>query len=322
MRIHRILGFALLSTLLSLSIPTQAQTSNFPNQPVSIVVPTPPAGPLDLFARLISQKLANRWGQPVVVRNQPGAGTALGTQTVARAKPDGHTLLVGNIAISAHGALSKKPLFDVEQDLQPISLIASTPFFLFTPQNGYKTIESLIEEAKKNPTALNVAIIPNSQQHLDTIQVLNAMGINATLIPYQGTAPITIALLSNEVDAYLGSLGGMQDHLNEGRIHALGATSAEPAQHRPEVPTLKSMGFDVTLEPWYAVFAPAGLSPELISKLNKDLLDIMAEPEVTQKISAAGYDPKTSSPEALSTLISDNLKLSHKIVKDAQIELR
>ncbi len=322
MRIHRILGFTLVSTLLSLPLSIQAQTKNFPAQPVSIVVPTPPAGPLDLFARLISPKLADKWGQPVVVRNQPGAGTALGTQTVARAKPDGHTLLVGNIAISAHGALSKKPLFDVENDLQPVSLIASTPFFLFTPRNGHETIASLIEESKKNPDTLNFAIIPNSQQHLDTIQVLNALGINATLIPYQGTAPITIALLSNEVDAYLGSLGGLQEHLNEGRLRALGATSAKPAQHRPEIPTFKSMGFDVELEPWYALFAPAGLSPELLTELHKDLLSIMAEPDILKKISAAGYDPKTSSPEELSKLISDNLQLSRKIVKNAQIELR
>lgn len=320
MRITRLLSFAFTTALISLQGTVHAKASDFPNQPVSIVVPTPAAGPLDLFSRLIGPKLAERWGQPVVVRNQPGAGTALGTQTVARAKPDGHTLLMANIAVSAHGALSKQPLFDLEKDLQSVSLIASTPFFLFVPGKGHTDLKSIVEDARKNPGDLNFAIIPNSQQHLDTVRVLNALGIEATLIPYQGTAPITVALLSNEVDAFLGSLGGMQAYLDEGRLRALASTGAEPSKHRPEIPTFRSLGFDIDMEPWYAIFAPAGLPADRLQTLHESLLAVMADPEIVEKISAAGYDPKTSSPEALAKIASDNLALSKTIVRDAKIE--
>src|SRR5690606_27361254 len=227
------IGLTLATAALSFNAPVRAES--FPSQNVSIVVPTPAAGPLDLFARLLSPELSKRWDVPVIVRNQPGAGTALGTQTVARAKPDGHTMLVANIAISAHGALSKNPLFDVEKDLQPITLLASTPFFLFVPETGHHTLQALIETARKEPGKLNFAIIPNSQQHLDTERVLHAAGIKATLIPYQGTAPITLALLSGEVDALIGSLGGMQEHLRVGKLRALASTGTAPSEHLPEV---------------------------------------------------------------------------------------
>lgn len=304
----------------ALSFGAAAAPASFPNQPVTIVVPTPAAGPLDLIARLLSPELSERWDVPVIVRNQPGAGTALGTQTVARARPDGHTLLVANIAISAHGALSKSPLFDVEKDLQPITLLASTPFFLFVPEKGHRTLQELIDAARREPGKLNFAIIPNSQQHLDTERVLNAAGIEATLIPYQGTAPITLALLSHEVDAFLGSLGGMQEHLRLGKLHALATSGNAPSEHLPEVPTLKSLGVDVDFEPWYAMFAPAGASPEVLEKLRTAILEVMAQPEIQEKIHAAGYDPKTSTAEELAGLVSGNLQLSREIVRAANIE--
>lgn len=318
MRTLAALGLALAIAALSLSTPASA--NSFPSQTVTIVVPTPAAGPLDLFARLIGPELSKRWNVPVIVRNQPGAGTALGTQTVARSKPDGHTMLVANIAISAHGALARSPLFDVEKDLQPVTLLASTPFFVFVPGGTYRTLEELLAAARKEPGKLNVAIIPNSQQHLDTERVLQAAGVKATLVPYQGTAPITQALLSNEIDVFLGSLGGMQGHLRVEKIRALASTGSTPSKHLPEVPTLKSRGINVELEPWYAVFAPAGLSPEVLAKLRGTILEVLAQPEIAAKINTAGYDLKTSSPEELARIASDNLKLSREIVRGSKIE--
>src|SRR5690606_7890984 len=146
MRITRLLSFAFTTALISLQGTVHAKASDFPNQPVSIVVPTPAAGPLDLFSRLIGPKLAERWGQPVVVRNQPGAGTALGTQTVARAKPDGHTRLTANIDVSAHDTLSNQPSFALEKALQPLSLITSSPFFLLVPRKGHTDLKSIVED--------------------------------------------------------------------------------------------------------------------------------------------------------------------------------
>jgi len=293
---------------------------SFPSQNVNITVPTPPGGPLDLFARLIGNGLSKRWNKPVIVRNQPGAGTALGTQTVARAKPDGYNILVANIAISAHGALSKAPLFDVQKDLQPITLVASSPFFLFVPKAGFRSLEELINAARKAPGKLNLAIIPNSQQHLDTERVLHAAGIKVTLIPYQGTAPIIQALLSNEVDAYLGSPGGMHGYLQAEKIRALASTGKSVSEELPAVPTLRSKNIDVELEPWNAVFAPAGLSPELLGKLHAAIVEVLAQPEVADKIKAAGYDVRTSTPDDLAKMVSENLKLSRDMVRTAKIE--
>lgn len=313
-----LIGLTLATAVFSYSAPARADA--YPAQNVNIVVPTPAAGPIDQFARLVGPELFKRWNVPVIIRNQPGAGTAIGAQAVARAKPDGHTILLANIAISAHGALNKAPLFDVEKDFQPITMVATTPFFLFVPGAGHRSLEELLDAGRKAPGKLNIAIIPNSQQHLDTERVLHAAGIKATLIPYHGTAPITQALLSHEVDAFFGSLGGMQGHLRSEKIRAIASSGETPSEHLPAAPTLKSRGIDVAFETWYAFFAPAGISPEVLAKLRGTILEVLAQPEIKEKIKLLGYQPKTTTSQELAKMVSDNLKLSREIVRNAKIQ--
>lgn len=306
--------------LSTLFVGNSAMAEAFPDRNVTLVVPTPPAGPLDFFARNLAQDLGKRWSVPVVVENRAGAGTALGTQAVARSRPDGHTLLVANIAISAHGALSKAPLFDVERDLQPLSLIATTPYFLIAPEKSPPTLEELVAQAKAAPGRLNFAIIPNSQQHLDTALLLSTLGIEVVLIPYSGTAPITRALLVGEVDAFLGTLAGMQPHFEAGKLRPLAVTSAKPSPTLPAVPTLVSKGFDLKLEPWYALFAPAGLPGTVLEKLRADLVAVMQTPAFEAKVRAAGYEPRTSSDAELGQLVQGNLRKSRDLVRIHSIQ--
>lgn len=287
---------------------------------VKLVVPTPPAGPLDFFARNLAIELGKRWDTPTVVENKPGAGTALGTQAVARAQPDGHTLLVANIAISAHGALSKAPLFDVERDLQPLTMIATAPYFLTVSDKSPATLEALVAKAKSQPGRLNFAIIPNSQLHLDTVRVLTTLGIQATLVPYAGAAPIIRALLSGEVDAYVGTLAGMQPHFDTGKLRPLVTTSAKPWPTLPSVPTLASRGYPLELDTWYAIFAPAGLSPATHNRLRADLLAVMQTPAFESKVREAGFLPRTSSATELEKAVSDNLRLSRDLVRSHGIQ--
>lgn len=313
-RVSLVAGVAALLTAVS------AQADTFPSRNVTLVVPTPPAGPLDFFARNLAPELSKRWNVPVVVENKPGAGTALGTQTVARARPDGHTLLVANIAISAHGALSKAPMFDVERDLQPLTMIANTPYFLIGAQKMPASLEELVAQGKANPDRLNFAIIPNSQQHLDTARLLSTLGIRATLVPYSGTAPITRALLAGEVDAFLGTLAGMQPHFETDRLRPLAVTSSNPWPTLPNVPTLTAKGFDLKLEPWYAMFGPAGLPAPVLAKLRADLVAVMKTPAFEAKVRDGGYLPFTSSDTELGQIASANLKLSRELVRAHNIQ--
>lgn len=297
-----------------------ALADTFPSRNVTLVVPTPPAGPLDFFARNLAPELSKRWSVPVVVENKPGAGTALGTQFVARARPDGHTLLVANIAISAHGALSKAPMFDVERDLQPLTMIANTPYFLIGSAKTPATLDELVAQGKANPDRLNFAIIPNSQQHLDTARLLSTLGIRAVLVPYSGTAPITRALLAGEVDAFLGTLAGMHPHFESGRLRPLAVTSSNPWPTLTNVPTLSAKGFALQLEPWYAMFGPAGLPAPVLAKLQADLVAVMKNPAFEAKVREGGYLPLTSSDTELAQTVSANLKLSRELVRAHNIQ--
>lgn len=315
-----VLGLSVGVVLSSLIAVASATAETFPARTVTVVVPTPPAGPLDFFARILAPELTKRWNVPVIVENKAGAGTALGTQVVARARPNGYTLLVANIAIAAHGALSKTPLFDVERELQPLSLIATTPYFLIATGKSPSTLEELIDEGKRAPGHLTFAIIPNSQQHLDTVRLLSTLGIHALLVPYAGTAPITRALLAGEVDVFLGTLAGMQPYFESGRLHPLAVTSDKPWPTEPNVPTLMSMGFPLKLEPWYALFAPAGLPAPVITKLRADLLAAMQSPTFEAKVRDAGYFPRTSSESELGSLVSSNLRLARELVRVHNIQ--
>jgi tripartite-type tricarboxylate transporter receptor subunit TctC len=297
-----------------------AMAEAFPSKAVTLVVPTPAAGPIDFFARNLTPLLSTRWGQPVVVDNKPGAGTALGTQVVARARADGHTLLVANIAISAHGALAKAPLFDVERELTPVAMVASTPYFVIVPEKSPDTLEAVVAYGKANPEKLNVAIIPNSQQHLDTARLLSVLGVKATLIPYPGTAPITRALVAGEVDLFLGTLAGMQPFFDNGRLRPLGVTSETPWPTLPQVPTLQSKGYSLVLDPWYAIFAPVKTPAPVLAKLRADVQEVLQNPDFKKKVVDGGYVPRQATHEEVSRIVSDNLRVSRELVRAYNIQ--
>lgn len=311
---------ALAVAAMGLNVPSYAAEESFPAKPVTLLVPTPAAGPLDFFARNLSPLLSTHWGQPVVVENKPGAGTALGTQAVARSRPDGYTLLMANIAISAHGALSKAPLFDVERELTPVALVASTPYFLIAPEKAPAALKDMVAYGKANPEKLNVAIIPNSQQHLDTVRMLSVLGIKATLVPYAGTAPITRALVAGEIDLFLGTLAGMQPFFDNGRLRPLGVTSDKPWPTLPETPTLQSQGYDLLLDPWYAIFAPASTPVPVLTKLREDIQKELQVPDFQKKVVDGGYVPRISTHEELGRMVSENLKLSRELVSTYKIQ--
>jgi tripartite-type tricarboxylate transporter receptor subunit TctC len=292
----------------------------FPDRAVTLVVPTPAGGPLDFFARLLSPELSKRWNVPVVVDNKPGAGKALGTQIVARAKPDGYRILIANIAISAHGALNRTPLFEVEPELQPLTLLASTPYFLIASKQAPASLEGFVAQAKSNPGGFNLGIIPNSQLHLDTVRMMSTLGIKATLIPYSGTAPIITALLGGELHGYLGTLAGMQQHFEAKKLFPLATTGSNPWPSQASVPSLQAKGYPLVLDPWYAAFAPAGSPAAVVNKIRADIVAVMEMPEIQARVRSAGYEPRTSTEAELARMVSDNLRLSREIVRSNDIQ--
>lgn len=295
--------------------------SSFPERNVTFVVPVPPGGPLDLFARSLAFELGQQWRVPVVVENKPGAGAALGTQAVARAASDGYTLLVANDSVASHGVLYKKPLFDVERELQPVTLIATAPFILIGSPKAPASLEELVKQGRATPGRLNVAVIPKSQQYLNTVQVLSALGVEATLIPYNGAGPIMHALLSGQVDAYLGTPAGMKQHFDRGALRPLAVTSNAPWPELPSVPTLVSQGFSPSFETWYAVLAPAGLPAPVLAKLHDDLVAAIHTPAFESSVRNAGYMPRTSSVEEFAQLVGGVLNEARELIRTHGVQL-
>lgn len=295
------------ATLL-LAAAASAGAQDYPSRPIQIVVPVPPGGAMDLAARVVATDLSRRLGKPVVAENRPGAGALLGAELVAKAQPDGHTLLVHNNSVATYSVLSKSARFDVEKDLAALTIAMSTPQYLLASGGGpAKSLQAVIAYARANPGKLNIAVQSNALQHLDTLRFLQRTNVQMTMVPYNGSTPVIQALLSNDVQFYMGSLAGMLPHIPSGRILPLAVTSSARTTHLPEVPTMKSLGVEFESVSWFAFFVTGGTPKPVIARLASEIAGIVMLPENVERLRAAGYDARTSTPEELSGLVSKQL---------------
>lgn len=294
---NRITGMAACAIVACVPTPTLAASaadSQFPERPVRLIVPVAPGGGTDLVARLMAQRLGERWGQTVVVDNRAGATGLIGLEIGARAAPDGHTLVVVSPPYLLAAQLSGKLSVARGGDFTPIARFANTVLLLSVhPGVPAKSVKELVDLARAKPRQINYASAGmGSGPHLATALFASMTGIEMTHVPYKGAGPSIPDLLSGRVQLALTAIPTVIQHVQAGRLRVLAVTGAKRAPTVPDVPTFAEAGYPrYDMSVWFGVFAPARMPPLLVARLNADLNWVMQQPEVADRFSGAGIDP-------------------------------
>lgn len=305
--------------------PLQAMAAagdDYPARPVRLLVPNPPGGGSDAVARILAQKLTERFSQQFVVDNRAGGGGIIANETVARANPDGYTLLlafIGPVAISP--ALTRVP-YDSVKDFAPVALTAAGQYMLVLhPSVPAKSLKDFVAYAKANPGKINYASAGNgSPLHLAAELFKSRAGINMTHIAYKGGGPATAAILAGEVQAVFGSLTSAIPQVRAGKLTALGVTGAARSPLAPEFATIAELGFPgFEITSWYGVLAPARTAPVIITRLNGALNEALRAKDVIDSLRRQGLDATGGTPELFAAHIKSELAKWAKVVKDGNI---
>jgi len=302
-----------------------AYAQNFPSRLVKIVVPYPAGGGVDGLARPLADRLGRLWGQTVIVENKPGAATMIGGADVARAAPDGHTLLLtSDSSITSNPHLYKSMLYDPIKDLAPVTqLIDLHQFVLVHPSVPANTMKELVALAKAKPNVLNYGSYgKGSQPHLLFEMLRDETGAQIQQISYRGIAPAITATLAGEVQMTLGSVAVAEGHIEAKKLKALAIGRQTRLPSHPEIPTLREAGYpDIEPRSWFGLFAPAGTPPAVLAKIQMDVAAILNEPEFKARfIDKAGHTGVGSTPAAFAKFIQDDLAAKGRMIAAAKIE--
>ena len=314
-----------LATLAAASASARAQSGAFPNRPVKIVVPYPTGGTNDVVARLLAQKLQEAWGQPVIVDNRAGAAGNVGSAEVARAAPDGYTLLLTGINIvSMNPALIEKMPFDPQKAFAPISLLGTTSLALAVhPSVPVNSVQELVELAHRQPGKISYASSgTGSPQHLVAEMFRAVTKTDLLHVPYKGAAPAVNDLLGGQVQMTVGIVNQLIPHVRSGKLKALAVTGRKRQPNLPDVPTFEERGiagFDS--EMWLALAAPAGTPPALVDTLNAAVHKAMLQPEVVSRLAPQGVDVLVSTPEQMRQRGVDDLRRWTEVIRTAGIKV-
>jgi tripartite-type tricarboxylate transporter receptor subunit TctC len=299
-----------------------ALPQSYPNKPVRIVVPFPAGGSVDTVARSVGQRLAEFLKQPVLVDNRGGAGGNVGADLVAKAAPDGYTLLITTPGLAIARSIYRKLPFDPLTDFAPVSQLTSTYLILVVNQNvPANSVLELIALAKAQPAKLNYGSSGSGATiHLATELFRISTGIDIVHVPYKGEAPAYTALLANEVQLTVGPVSGLLPHIKAGRLRALGVSSSTRAPAMPEVPTIAEAGAPgYEFSSWFGLFAPAGTPREIIARLHVEAAKAMALPEVRDRLPAMGNEAVGSTPEQFAAKYKSDIAQYAAVVKAAGV---
>jgi tripartite-type tricarboxylate transporter receptor subunit TctC len=295
-----------------------AAAQAYPNRPIRMIVPYPPAGPIDTMARLLGQELSLRLGQQVVIDNRPGAGSMLGTKAAAGAEPDGYTLLFGS-----SGSLAVAPALYANYDLDilkafvPIGMVALLPHVMvIAPSVPARTVAEFIAYAKANPGKLNYGASLGTPPHLLSTLFKSKAGIDVVYVPYKGSAASVTDLLAGETQFTIDGLTGLYPLIQDGKVRALAVARAQRWPQLPDVPTLVESGFaDFTVDAWTGVAAPAGTPAAIVETLNRVINESLASREAKAGLTRFSAIVQTGSPKDFAVLIASELPKWAAIVK-------
>jgi tripartite-type tricarboxylate transporter receptor subunit TctC len=310
--------------LASAALSAAALGQTYPAKPVRIVVPFAAGGAVDTVARALGQKLAESWKQPVLVDNRPGAGGNIAADAVAKAPGDGYTLLITTQGFAISPALYRKLPFDATRDFAPVTQLTSSFLVLVcSPQLPSQSIRELIALAKSRPGTINYGSTGvGAPPHLLGELLKSATGIDMLHVPYKGDAPLTQALLANEVQVAFMPLAGVLPHIRSGRLRALGVSGKTRSATMPDVPTFVEAGVPFEFTGWLGIFAPAGAPRALASRIQREIAKAIVARDLLERWPAWGYEPVGSAPEEFAAKLAADMAMYAKVIRDAGIPLQ
>jgi tripartite-type tricarboxylate transporter receptor subunit TctC len=316
-------------TLLALGLPLAglplaAQPQGYPAKPVRLVVPYPPGGGLDLFARPLAHKASELLGQPVVVENKPGATGTIGAAHVAQSAADGYTLLLAAASQYLQPLVSKNVPFDNAKDFTPIiSAVNYHNVMVVHPELPVKSVKELLEHARANPGKLAyVTAGPNTSQHLAALLLSHMTGVELLHVAYKGGSPALTDLLGGRVQMGILVQSTVMPHIKSGKLRALATVEASRPRALPELPTVAQAGVPgyAMAESWLGILGPAGLPAAVVTRVNQVVLKAIADPEVKSRVEALGYEVTGSTPEQFAQQIERTTGIYRRIVDTAEIK--
>jgi tripartite-type tricarboxylate transporter receptor subunit TctC len=302
-----------------------AQPATWPTRSISLVVPFPAGGTTDVLARALADKLSQSLGQPVIVESKPGAGATLGADYVAKAKPDGYTLLMGAVHHTIATSVYKKLPYDFQKDLAPVTVVAMVPNVLVinAANTPAKNVAELVALAKASPGKLAYGSNGNgTAQHLIGTQFQASTGTSLLHVPYKGSGPLTTDLLGGQVAMSFDTITPVLQHIKSGKLRALAVTTARRSSVLPEVPTLEEAGlkgFDIGT--WFGVLAPAATPKDVVARLNAEMVKIIHSPDFAQRMQAIGAEPLGGTQEDMARQIREETAKFAKLVKEGGVAI-
>jgi tripartite-type tricarboxylate transporter receptor subunit TctC len=298
----------------------QAQEpASFPSRPVKMVVPFPPGGAADTFARYLSDRLGRAWGQPMIVDNRPGGGGIVATQYTAKSPADGYTLEIVTVGHAVNPHLYAKLPYDTEKDLMPVARVASLPNMLMVNNSvPARSVQELLALARKQPGKLTYASAGNATtSHVAAAMFTNMSKVDMVHVPYKGSAPAFTDLLGGQVDVFIDPIVPAAQSAKAGKLRALAVTTAKRSPLMPDLPTMAEAGLPgYEFSAWFIVLAPAGTPAAVVNKINADIERLMSLPETKDKFTELGADVGHGSPQEVRTFLSAEIARYGKVVRE------
>ena len=304
----------------ALGAPVQAQT--YPDRPIRFILPFPPGGGTDIVGRLVGQRLSEQLGQPLVVENRPGAGSHVGIEIAAKAKPDGYTIVLVAPEFTTGPSLYKKLNYDPIKDFTPISMVARISYVMtIGPTLPVNSLKEFIDYAKANPGKVNYGSPGNGSGPHIAVELLKSLtGIDIVHVPYKGAGPAMTGLLGGEVGMTVLAAAAAVPHVQAGKVKAVAVLSRDRVAALPNAPTSAEAGVDRWLvDLWWGILMPAGTPREIVNRVNAAWVKTAAMPETIEKMRTAGFEPLSGTPEQLGSFVSSETARWAKVIKDANI---
>ena len=321
--LRRSIGLLALCMMAALVHPAMAQSAadKYPDKPIKIVIPFPPGGSTDTLGRAIAQKLQEKWGQPVLVENRPGASTLIGSAMVAKAPADGYTLIVAVSSHTTNPAMQASMPFDTLKDFTAVSMLARAPVLaVANPNYPASNIKELIAMGKAGKIKLDYGSAgAGTMTHLTAELIKKQTGLDMTHILYKGGTPAMMDVMSGHLAMTFATLGQVQPQLKSGKLKALGISSDTRYASVPDIPTFKEQGIDVVTTEWFGLLAPAGTPPAIIAKLNGEVKQIMSNPELGDRL--ASIELASSTAEFLNDFIKAEVTRWSPVIKELKIKM-
>jgi len=295
----------------------------YPSQPIKWVVPFPPGGAMDSMARTLGEKLSTSMKQPVIIENRPGAGGSIGSGLVAKAAPDGHTIMIVSIGQAVNPCIYPKLPYDATKDFEPVSLVGIVPNILVAhPSIKANNVKELIALAKAQPGKITDASAGNRTTVHLAAELFNSMaGVDIMHVPYKGSAPAVTDLMGGQVDIMFDSLSSAKPYVESGKLKALAVTTTKRSKAFPNVPTIAESGLPgYELSGWYAVFVPGKTPKPIVDRLDSELVKALKQDDVRTRFALIGAEPVGSSPQELAATLKTETARWEKIVRERGIK--